>query len=129
MGSKQHLVVVVSGITVVSGVAVVSGVIVMSGVAVVSGVIVVSGVAVVSGVIVVSGVAVISSVTEEKSSIVSPELASLACPNGPNGSAYLTRTHWAGLICSASWVPAHSLRIISSASWVPTHWIGFMGLD
>ena len=46
-------------------------------VVVVSGVIVMSGVVVVSGVIVVSGVAVISSVTEEKSSIVSPELASL----------------------------------------------------
>ena len=75
MGIKQHLVVVVSGTTVVSEV------------------IVMSGVAVVSGVIVVSGVAVISSVTEEKSSIVSPELALLACPNGPNGSAYLTRTH------------------------------------
>ena len=78
-----------------------SGTTVVSGVGVVSGVIVVSGVAVVSGVIVVSGVAVVSSVTEEKSSIVSPELASFRLPSGPNGSAYLTRTHWAGLISSA----------------------------
>ena len=64
LGPKQHPVVVVSGV------------------AVVSGVIVMSGVAVVSGVIVVSGVAVISSVTEEKSSIVSPELALLASRMG-----------------------------------------------
>ena len=76
LGPKQHPVVVVSGTTVVSEV------IVMSGVAVVSGVIVMSGVAVVSGVIVVSGVAVISSVAEEKSSIVSPMLASLASRMG-----------------------------------------------
>ena len=72
-----------------------------------SGVAVVSGVIVMSGIIVVSGVAVISSVTEEKSSIVSPEFAEFACPNGPNGSAYLTRTHWAGLISPAYWVPGH----------------------
>ena len=45
-------------------------------------VIVVRGVVVVSGVIVVNGVAVISSVAEEKSSIVSPELASLASRMG-----------------------------------------------
>ena len=51
-------------------------------VVVVSGTIGMSGVAVVSGVIVVSGVAVISSVTEEKSSIVFPELASLASRMG-----------------------------------------------
>ena len=52
MGSKQHPVVVVSGTIVMSGVAVVSGVV------------------------------VISSVTEEKSSIVSPELALLASRMG-----------------------------------------------